>query len=141
MEDKTSHYQYPLPDCFIPLVVHTNDFLADGLTYEQASMVLQMVVARLGKLTADSWKADCIRAMVDKIVQETSLSRRQVWGVLRVAITGKKISLPLAESIELLEWRCIRHRIERAITAQGNPHQTISNPLKRQSITVSLLNH
>lgn len=48
-------------------------------------------------------------------VEESGFSASQVFGVLRVAITGQKVSPPLFESMEIIGREVCLRRIQNAI--------------------------
>jgi glutamyl/glutaminyl-tRNA synthetase len=66
-------------------------------------------------LTIDNWKSDTIGEKLQEVAKNSGLKTGEFFMVLRVAITGKKISPPLNESIEILgKEECLR-RLKSAI--------------------------
>jgi glutamyl-tRNA synthetase len=47
-------------------------------------------------------------------VEKSGLSASQVFGILRVAVTGQKVSPPLFESMEIIGKEKVLERLERA---------------------------
>jgi glutamyl-tRNA synthetase len=47
-------------------------------------------------------------------VEETGLSPNQVFGIVRVAVTGQKVSPPLFESMEIIGKEKVLERLEKA---------------------------
>jgi len=78
--------------------------------------VLKDVTNEIDKI--DTWNATSIGTHMEKIAQKHGLSNSAFFMMLRVAITGKKISPPLNESMELLgKIECIS-RIKKALLTQ-----------------------
>jgi glutamyl-tRNA synthetase len=48
-------------------------------------------------------------------VEESGLSANQVFGILRVAVTGQKVSPPLFESMEIIGKEKVLERLKSAI--------------------------
>ena len=53
-------------------------------------------------------------------VEESGFTAGQVFGILRVAITGQKVSPPLFESMEILGHELVMARIKNAIYVLEN---------------------
>jgi glutamyl-tRNA synthetase len=49
------------------------------------------------------------------LVEELGLSAGQVFGILRTAVTGQKVSPPLFESMEIIGKEAVIHRLKDAI--------------------------
>jgi glutamyl-tRNA synthetase len=60
------------------------------------------LTAAAGALAACEWSAESVEAALRALPEELELKPKTVFQVLRVAITGSTVSLPLFESIELL---------------------------------------
>lgn len=56
----------------------------------------------LEKMQSEDWKSDRIGEELQKVAKDTGLTNSEYFMILRVAITGKKVSPPLNESIEIL---------------------------------------
>lgn len=62
----------------------------------------------LGKLLETDWKADKIGEVMIKLCDEMKVKRSDYFMMMRIAITGEKISPPLNESMEILgQTRCL----------------------------------
>src|SRR5690606_3610797 len=61
------------------------------------------------------------------LVEEMGLKAGQVFGILRVAVTGQKVSPPLFESMEIIGKEKVLERIRRAIDIlEGLPVESTS---------------
>jgi glutamyl-tRNA synthetase len=49
-------------------------------------------------------------------VEQSGLSANQVFGILRVAVTGQKVSPPLFESMEIIGKSKVMERLQKALT-------------------------
>jgi glutamyl-tRNA synthetase len=101
------------------LLVSDADFAVDGddaakaLTAE-SGRVLRAAEAALAD--ADPWAADAIEAALKHaLLDELGLKQRAAFAPVRVAITGRRISPPLYESIDLLGRDRALARLEHAI--------------------------
>jgi glutamyl-tRNA synthetase len=65
--------------------------------------------------TVKPLKVDIAEPMMRTYVEESGYSAGQLFGILRVAITGQKISPPLFESMEILGSERVLDRIQKAI--------------------------
>ena len=74
---------------------------AEKLLTEDGLAVVQASYDALSALT--TWSTDAIQtALQGKLIDELGLKPRNAFGPVRVAVTGKRISPPLFESLELL---------------------------------------
>lgn len=90
------------------------ELIAKDLTAKQSSEIAWKclkVLEASGELTAAN-----IEDPLRKVVEETGYSPGQVFGILRVAVTGRKVSPPLFESMEVIGREKVLERIRRAIT-------------------------
>ncbi len=87
--------------------------IAKGLTALETASVARKIYNILSALPAfDHATAEPpLRALVD----ELGLSANQVFGILRVAVTGQMVSPPLFESMELLPRETVLERVQKAI--------------------------
>jgi glutamyl-tRNA synthetase len=51
-----------------------------------------------------------------EFVDNSGFSANQVFGILRVAVTGQKVSPPLFESMEVIGKEKVLKRLQRAVT-------------------------
>ncbi len=89
------------------------ELVAKGLTVEQSVEVARRCLAVMERLP------DLTQARAEEplraLVAELGLSLGQVFGILRVAITGQKVSPPLFESIEIIGREKVLSRFRNAI--------------------------
>ena len=109
-------------------------FFAEGVEYETEELVQkgmdststsEVLKASLTRLEAvDGFEARSIEAELRPLADELDLKARQLFGALRVATTGLKVSPPLFETLELLgrerTVRSIADAISRLATALPN---------------------
>ncbi len=89
------------------------ELISKGLTTLQALEAARKslrVLEQLAPLTAQNAEPP-MRALVD----ELGLTAAQVFGILRVAVTGQKVSPPLFESMEIIGREKVLERLRRAI--------------------------
>ncbi len=89
------------------------DLIAKGLTAEQSADAARKagtVLAGLDKITPETGEVP-MRALVE----ELGYSAGQVFGILRAAVTGQKVSPPLFESMEIIGREKVLERIRRAV--------------------------
>jgi glutamyl-tRNA synthetase len=103
------------------LLVSDADFAVDAddaaktLTAE-SGRVLQAAEAALAG--TEPWTADAIKAaLTHALVDELGLKPRVAFAPVRVAVTGRRVSPPLYESVELLGRERTLHRISLALAA------------------------
>lgn len=95
--------------------IHPNpkELVAKGLTVEQSIEVAKKSLEVLEKL--QDLSLETAEPPMRALVEELGLSAGQVFGILRVAITGQKVSPPLFESMEIIGRKIVLERIEKAI--------------------------
>jgi len=89
------------------------DLVAKGLTPQQSAEAARRsyeILSSLPDLNPERAEAP-MRALVD----ELGFSAGQVFGILRVAITGQRVSPPLFESMQIIGREKVLERIQRAI--------------------------
>jgi len=89
------------------------DLVPKGLTAAQAADVARkalQILRALPDITVQNAETP-----MRGFVESSGLSANQVFGILRVAITGQKISPPLFESMEVIGKEIVLTRIEKAI--------------------------
>jgi glutamyl-tRNA synthetase len=101
---------------------------ADTVTYDPADVAksldeegLRVVAAAADALAAiPEWTTEAIdEALRARLVEELGLKPRNAFGPVRVAVSGRRISPPLFESLELLGREETLARLEAAPTAAG----------------------
>jgi glutamyl-tRNA synthetase len=95
-----------------------SDLVAKGLTPEQSAEVARKILESLRECAsvAHSEVEPPMRALVETL----ALSPGQVFGILRVAVTGQKVSPPLFESMEIIGRDKVLRRVERAVELLEN---------------------
>jgi glutamyl-tRNA synthetase len=78
---------------------------------------LRETAARLEAV--EDWKADEIRAVLEKLKDEYQLSKTQAFQPIRAAVTGTTVSPPLFESMELLGPERTLARMRAAVRPAG----------------------
>lgn len=89
------------------------DLVARGLTVEQSVEVARRALSVLE--SAPDVHMDTVETPMRALVEELGLNPGQVFGILRVAITGQKISPPLFESMEIIGREKVLERMRRAV--------------------------
>ena len=89
------------------------ELVPKGLTPEQALQVARRVLALLESLP--DMRASTTEPPMRALVDELGLHARQVFGLVRVAVTGQRVSPPLFESMELLGRDTVLARLRQAV--------------------------
>ncbi len=89
------------------------ELVPKGLTPQQALEVARRVLHLLEELP--DVRAQTTEEPLRRLVEELGLTRRQVFGLIRVATTGQRVSPPLFESLELLGRERVLARLRQAI--------------------------
>ncbi len=90
------------------------ELIPKGLSREQTLKVLQdsyEIMSTVGQMTKDTNEP-----LMRDYVEKSGLSAGQVFGILRIAITGQKVSPPLFESMEIIGKEIVLSRIKKAIS-------------------------
>jgi glutamyl-tRNA synthetase len=89
------------------------DLIAKGLDAEQSAEIARKAYAILDRLPeiAHATAEDPLRGLVEAM----DLKTNQVFGILRVAVTGQKVSPPLFESMEVIGRDKVLERVRNAI--------------------------
>ncbi len=77
----------------------SKDYELDFSPYKD---LLAKINNELNKIDENNWKADTIGDTMEKLVKAEEMKNSEFCMVIRIAITGKKISPPLNESMEIL---------------------------------------
>jgi glutamyl-tRNA synthetase len=89
------------------------DLIAKGLNTRQSTEVGNKVYEILASLPDVDHQST--EPPLRAYVESSGLSANQVFGILRVAVTGQKVSPPLFESMEVIGRDKVLHRLEKAI--------------------------
>jgi glutamyl-tRNA synthetase len=94
------------------------DLVAKGLNAKQSAEVARLaydILAALPDLSHETAEPP-----MREFVEKSGLSANQVFGILRVAVTGQKVSPPLFESMEIIGKGKVLERLQRAIKILEN---------------------
>jgi glutamyl-tRNA synthetase len=89
------------------------DLVGDKLTPGESVIVCQKIYQVLSSLSEIT--KDIAEPPMRSLVEELKLTAGQVFGILRVAVTGQKVSPPLFESMEIIGKEMVLERIQKAI--------------------------
>ena len=89
-----------------------------GLTKEQSADVAQRSLDILEQ--AERIDLDELESQFRALVEELGMKAGQVFGILRVAMTGQRISPPLFESMKIIGIDKVRERVRRAVSLLEN---------------------
>jgi glutamyl-tRNA synthetase len=89
------------------------DLIAKGLDARQSAEVARKAYEILNALPDVSHEA--AEPPMREFVEKSGLSANQVFGILRVAVTGQKVSPPLFESMEVIGREKVLERLQNAI--------------------------
>ncbi len=92
---------------------NAEDLIAKGLTREQALDAARKSLRALEQI--EPLTVEKAEPPMRALVEEMGLSAGQVFGILRVAVTGQKVSPPLFESMEVIGREVVLRRIRTAI--------------------------
>jgi len=90
-----------------------DDLIAKGLDAKQSSEVAKKAYEILASLPDLSHQT--AEPPMRAYVESSGLSANQVFGILRVAVTGQKVSPPLFESMEIIGRAKVLERLQKAI--------------------------
>jgi glutamyl-tRNA synthetase len=96
------------------------ELVAKGLTAAQSADVARRCLDVLEKLS--SFTLEAIEPPMRVLVEELGLSTGQVFGILRVAVTGKRVSPPLFEGFDIIGREKVLDRIRDAIKVLEGIH-------------------
>lgn len=91
-----------------------NDLIGDQLTASESAIIARKSVEILSSLPQVT--KELAEPPMRMLVEALNLSAGQVFGILRVAVTGQKVSPPLFESMEIIGKEKVLQRIQNAIT-------------------------
>jgi glutamyl-tRNA synthetase len=89
------------------------DLIAKGMTAGQSAEIAQKALNVL--IDADSVNSEIVEPLLRTLVETSGISAGQVFGIMRVAITGQKVSPPLFESMEIIGKSICFKRMKKAI--------------------------
>jgi len=89
------------------------ELIAKGLDAKQSAEILQKTYDILASLSDLSHQT--AEPPMREFVETSGLSANQVFGIVRVAVTGQKVSPPLFESMEILGKEKVLQRLQKAM--------------------------
>ena len=89
------------------------DLIAKGLDAKQSADIARKSYEILSSLSDISHPI--AEPPMREYVEESGLSANQVFGIVRVAVTGQKVSPPLFESMEIIGREKVLARLQHAI--------------------------
>lgn len=106
----------PFAGFFFKETVEPNpeDLIAKGLDARQSAEIARKTYAILASLPDMSHQT--AEPPMREFVETSGLSANQVFGILRVAVTGQKVSPPLFESMEVIGKENVLERLQKAMT-------------------------
>ena len=90
-----------------------NDLIAKGLDANISGAIVNETIQRLSGLS--DFNHQTIEPQMRAYVEQSGFSANQVFGIMRVAITGQKVSPPLFESIEVIGKDKTLERLKKAM--------------------------
>jgi glutamyl-tRNA synthetase len=92
----------------------TQDLLVKGLTAQESSDLAGKILSILEMLP--DLKLETTEPPFRELVEQSGLKAGQVFGMMRIAITGQKVSPPLFESMEIIGKEIVVKRMRSAVT-------------------------
>ena len=92
----------------------TEMLVAKGLNRQQSLDLLRTVIEKIQSLP--TIKKEIVEPEMRAIVEASGATAGQVFGIMRAAITGQKVSPPLFESMEIIGREVVINRLNRALT-------------------------
>ncbi len=91
-----------------------DELIAKGLDAQQSAEIAKKAYEVFSSLTDFSHQT--AEAPMRAYVEQSGLNANQVFGVIRVAVTGQKVSPPLFESMEIIGREKVLARLQNAVT-------------------------
>jgi glutamyl-tRNA synthetase len=92
---------------------HPQDLIAKGLDSKQSAEIARKAYEILSSLSVISHSI--AEPPMREFVESSGFSANQVFGIMRVAVTGQKVSPPLFESMEIIGREKVLQRLQNAI--------------------------
>ena len=102
------------------------ELVGKGLTAAQSADLLEKSYEVLSAV--DDFEAEIIELPMRAFVEESGFSAGQVFGILRMAVTGQKVSPPLFESMEIVGKVKVLSRIRQAISLLDSGRKSGGSP-------------
>ena len=91
----------------------TIELIGKGMTTNETVIAAEMAHKRIGLL--DLAEHEAVEADLRRLAEELSLKPGQLFGILRLAITGQKVSPPLIETMDIVGKSLVLSRISDAV--------------------------
>ncbi len=91
------------------------ELIAKKLDAAQSLEVARRAREVLASVPESEWRAEALEAPMRALVDEMGLKAGQVFGVVRVAVTGQRVSPPLFETLEIVGKAKTIERMDKAI--------------------------
>jgi glutamyl-tRNA synthetase len=90
---------------------------------DTAATIDAMKAVREALETAEPWDATALESVTRPICERLGLTAKQLFGVLRVALTGRTAAPPLFDTMEVLgRTRCLRRLADATQTLESLPN-------------------
>ncbi len=99
-------------------VVGEEQLVGKGMTKEGSRAIIEKTIGIFN--TIHILEKDITEQKMRELVEQTGLSAGQAFGILRVAITGQKVSPPLFETIEIIGKEKVLERLNEAVRLLGS---------------------
>jgi glutamyl-tRNA synthetase len=100
------------------IIVQASELIGDKLTQQQFVEIMRRSYQVLESLTEIT--KDITEPPMRELVEELNLNAGQVFGMIRVAVTGQKVSPPLFETMEIIGKDKVLQRLQKAIEVLEN---------------------
>ena len=110
-------------------VLDASDFTALRLDADDCVRVLDHVGRRLDE--QDEWDRDALQGAIRSLADAVGLPMRDFLAPLFVAVTGRKVALPLFDSMAYLGRDMVRARLHSALSALGGVSKKAAKRLER----------
>jgi glutamyl/glutaminyl-tRNA synthetase len=82
-----------------------NDFIKQNKTY------IKNILMRLESLL--SWKKSCIHNVIEEVIKENGIEKKNFFKLIRICTIGKEDSPPIADTLEAIGKKEVLNRIEK----------------------------
>lgn len=100
------------------------DLVAKGLTARQSIEIVEKALALLASLP--DMRVETAEPPMRQMVEASGFSAGQVFGIMRMAITGQRVSPPLFESMEIVGRETVLARLQQAIQLLKSLPESVS---------------
>jgi glutamyl-tRNA synthetase len=94
------------------------ELIAKGLSAKESQAITEKAISILEPLP--DMRLERAEPLMREYVEDSGYSAGQVFGIMRVAITGQKVSPPLFESMEIIGREKVMQRLRRAVEILGS---------------------